>query len=333
MAYATIRDVARLAGVSVSTVSRALNTKGRISEHTKLVVEQAMKELGYIPDSRAQAMRSSKTGTVGLLVPDIRNPYFADLAYTIQDALFGAGYCTFIGTSSENADQQDSFIMSILSQRIDGAILVPQGGDSHALRLLIGRKLPLVFVDRQVEGLDTIPVVDSDPIPGLTEALEDIRAHGCSKVGYVSGPVLESPTLQEREYVFRELAAMAFGEDHVFVESTGFDQSSCVSVLRRMRRAGVGAVIFGYSPDAVRAVSLMHDNGIRVGLDISIVSFDDLEMFRLTSPHISVISQQVRRIGAIGAQTFLDMVVGHGAAGSHRVETTYIPRESVGRMR
>jgi len=83
MAYVTIRDVARRAGISVSTVSRALNGNGRISAETKHAVEKAMEELHYIPDSRARAMRSSSTKTVGLLVPDIRNGYFADLAYAI----------------------------------------------------------------------------------------------------------------------------------------------------------------------------------------------------------------------------------------------------------
>lgn len=86
MSYITIRDVAQRAGISVSTVSRALNNTGRISASTKAKVERAVAELGYIPDSRAQAMRSSHTKTVGLLVPDIRNAYFAELAYTVQDS-------------------------------------------------------------------------------------------------------------------------------------------------------------------------------------------------------------------------------------------------------
>ena len=127
MAYVTIRDVAQYAGVSVSTVSRALNGKGRISDTTKQMVEEAVRNLHYIPDSRARAMRLSSTKTVGLLVPDIRNGYFADLAYAVQNTLSRAGYCTFIGTSSESVRQQDAFIVNMLSQHIDGAIIVPQG--------------------------------------------------------------------------------------------------------------------------------------------------------------------------------------------------------------
>lgn len=334
MAFVTIRDVAKHAGISVSTVSRALNNSGRIAPSTKAKVQQAAQELGYIPDSRAQAMRSSRTKTIGLLVPDIRNAYFAELAYAVQDTLFDAGYCTFIGTSSENATRQDAFIASILSQRIDGAIIVPQGGASESLQTLLRQHLPLMFLDRHVDlaldGAQQVPVVDSDPAIGLAKALLDIRQHGFSRVGYVAGPVISSPSLQEREQTFRKLASQMFGGEHVFVESTDFQQASCESMLARMLNVGVKALIFGYSPDAVHAMKVMDLQGLQVGKDISIVSFDNLELFRLVNPRISVISQQVQRLGCTGATMFLDLLERGRAIRSERVETLYIPRESVG---
>lgn len=334
MSYITIRDVAQRAGISVSTVSRALNNTGRISANTKAKVERAVAELGYIPDSRAQAMRSSRTKTVGLLVPDIRNAYFAELAYTVQDSLFDAGYCAFIGTSSESAARQDSFITSILSQRIDGAIIVPQGEETDAMRMLMEQHLPLMFMDRHVESrtgdLTHVPVVDSDPEQGIREALLDVKQHGFCSVGYVSGPIIASPSLQEREQVFRTVASEIFGEEHVFVESTGFEQSSCASVLHRMISVGVKALIVGYSPDALRVMDVMAREGLVIGSDISLISFDDVEIFRLATPRISTISQQVQRIGHTSAALFLDMLEHNVDVQSQRVETMYIPRESLG---
>ena len=334
MSYITIRDVAQRAGISVSTVSRALNNTGRISANTKAKVERAVAELGYIPDSRAQAMRSSRTKTVGLLVPDIRNAYFAELAYTVQDSLFDAGYCAFIGTSSESAARQDSFITSILSQRIDGAIIVPQGEETDAMRMLMEQHLPLMFMDRHVEprtgDLTHVPVVDSDPEQGIRDALLDVKQHGFCSVGYVSGPIIASPSLQEREQVFRTVASEIFGEEHVFVESTGFEQSSCASVLHRMMNVGVKALIVGYSPDALRVMDVMACEGLVIGSDISLISFDDVEIFRLATPRISTISQQVQRIGRTSAALFLDMLEHNADVQSQRVETVYIPRESLG---
>lgn len=334
MAFVTIRDVAQRVGISVSTVSRALNNKGRIAPDTKAKVEQAVAELGYIPDSRAQAMRSSRTKTVGLLVPDIRNAYFAELAYAVQDVLFQAGYCSFIGTSSEILDRQDAFIASILSQRIDGAIIVPQGHVSQALCTLVDQGLPLMFMDRHVEPrtgkLKRVPVVDSDPQFGMREALLDLHNHGFHDVGYVSGPVIGSPSLQEREQVFRHLASTMFGEEHVFVESTDFQRSSCECMLQKMLNVHVKALIFGYSPDAINAMEVMGHMHMRVGEDLSIISFDDLDLFRLVNPSISVISQQVQCIGRLGANLFLTMLEHGGPIQSKRVETIYIPRNSVG---
>lgn len=334
MSYITIRDVAQRAGISVSTVSRALNNTGRISANTKAKVERAVAELGYIPDSRAQAMRSSRTKTVGLLVPDIRNAYFAELAYTVQDSLFDAGYCAFIGTSSESAARQDSFITSILSQRIDGAIIVPQGEETDAMRMLMEQHLPLMFMDRHVEprtgDLTHVPVVDSDPEQGIRDALLDVKQHGFCSVGYVSGPIIASPSLQEREQVFRTVASEIFGEEHVFVESTGFEQSSCASVLHRMISVGVKALIIGYSPDALRVMDVMAREGLVIGSDISLISFDDVEIFRLATPRISTISQQVQRIGRTSVALFLDMLEHNVDVQSQRVETMYIPRESLG---
>ncbi|RFT29418.1 LacI family transcriptional regulator, partial [Gardnerella vaginalis] len=268
-------------------------------------------------------------------VPDIRNAYFAELAYTVQDSLFEAGYCAFIGTSSESASRQDSFITSILSQRIDGAIIVPQGEVTEAMRKLIEQRLPMLFMDRHVEpqagGLEHVPVVDSDPKKGIHDALLDVLQHGFHSVGYISGPIIASPSLQEREQAFRTVASEIFGEEHVFVESTGFDQSSCASVMHRMINVGVKALIIGYSPDALRVMQVMAQEGLVIGKDISLISFDDVEVFRLATPRISVISQQVQRIGHISAALFLDMLENNGDVKSQRVETVYIHRESLGR--
>ena len=119
-------------------------------------------------------MRSSDTKTVGLLVPDLRNPYFADLVASMEDELYRHGVSTLIGTSSESVERQDVFIENLLGQRIDGAIVVPQGVKSPGVQSLIQRDLPLVFVDRRVPGVESVPFVVSDPYTGIREALEEL---------------------------------------------------------------------------------------------------------------------------------------------------------------
>ncbi len=150
MAFVTLKDVAQQAGVSAAAVSQILHDKGRFSNETRQLVLKTVEEMGYVPDQRARSMRSSATKTVGLLVPDLRNAYFAELVSSMEEGLYAHGFSTLIGTSAETVKRQDAFIKNLLGQRIDGAIVVPQGSDSPGVKSLIARDLPLVFVDRRV---------------------------------------------------------------------------------------------------------------------------------------------------------------------------------------
>lgn len=109
MAFVTLKDVAQRAGVSAAAVSQILHNKGRFSSDTRQLVLNTVEEMGYVPDQRARSMRSSDTKTVGLLVPDLRNPYFADLVASMEDELYRHGVSTLIGTSSESVERQDVF--------------------------------------------------------------------------------------------------------------------------------------------------------------------------------------------------------------------------------
>lgn len=329
MAFVTIRDVAHKSGRSVSTVSRVLSGNGRVSESTKKSIQQAIKELNYIPDSRAQGMRSSKTKTVGLLVPDIRNQFFADLAFSIQKSLFDNGYSTLIGTSSENLDQQDRFLRSLLAQHIDGAIVVPQG-ESPTLALLKERGLPLIFADRSVATLPNIPVVSTDPSTGLKEALLSTKELGHTNIAYIPGPSLGSPTLRQRADAFSTIAHPLFGTTNAVVSSNDLHGPSLDAALHSILEQGVTAIIFGYSPDAVAAIYYLQHHGIRIGSDISIVSFDELPLFELVNPQIAIISQKVAKLGTLTTELFLNMIGGYPSA-SHRIPTEFIPRASLGR--
>lgn len=308
MGYVTIREVARQAGVSTTTVSQVLHDKGRFSPETKKQVCQAAKDLGYIPDLRAQAMRSSKTKMIGLLVPDLRNPYFADLVSSMEAMLYEMGVGALIGSSDEQLDRQDDFIMRILGQRIDGVIAVPQGTVSQGLQTIIERELPLIFVDRRVPGMDTVPYVVSDPRPGLRQALETLKGYGHRKVAYVAHPSLGSFSLDERAEAFSSLAPDYFESDGIRVFSCDESLQSHKDVLGSLQSFGATAVIFGYSPDAISCISLLRGYNVQIGHDCSLISFDDIEVFRLITPQISIISQQVEQIGRKGVKMLLDTI-------------------------
>jgi len=331
MAFVTLKDVAQRAGVSAAAVSQILHNKGRFSIDTRRLVLKTVEEMGYVPDQRARSMRSSDTKTVGLLVPDLRNPYFADLVSSMEDEFYEHGFSTLIGTSAETVERQDAFIENLLGQRIDGAIVVPQGAASQGIKSLIARDLPLVFVDRRVQGVESVPFVVSNPYTGILAAVEELISCGHRHIGYMAHSSLESYSINERETAFRTIAHELLREgEGVVADCDSTYESRCEAVDYLLKR-GVTAVICAYSPDAITIIGALHDYGIEIGKQISLISFDDIAPFRLMTPNISVISQRAEQMGRKGVELLLEAIqygVRHGGS-TVRVPTVYLSRDSV----
>ena len=332
MAYVTIRDVAREAGVSVAAVSQILHDKGRFSDETRKLVRDTVESMGYVPDQRARSMRSSETKTVGLLVPDLRNPYFADLVSSMEDELYRRGFTTLIGSSGESVERQDSFIENLLGQRIDGAIVVPQGVDSPGVESLVRRGLPLGFVDRRVPSVDSVPFVVSDPYPGIRSAVAELMRLGHRRIGYVSHPALGSFSVNEREVAFRAITGELLADGETIVVNCDATYESRQRALDELAESGMSAVVFAYSPDAITMLGLMTDRGLEVGADMSVVSFDDIAAFTMMTPSVSVISQQAETMGRQGVELLMRQLAGDGeaVAGTQYVPTVFIARKSTG---
>lgn len=334
MAFVTLKDVAQQAGVSAAAVSQILHDKGRFSNETRQLVLKTVEEMGYVPDQRARSMRSSATKTVGLLVPDLRNAYFAELVSSMEEGLYAHGFSTLIGTSAETVKRQDAFIKNLLGQRIDGAIVVPQGSDSPGVRSLIARDSPLVFVDRRVQGIESVPFVVSDPYTGIREAMEELVALGHRRIGYIAHSSLESYSVNEREVAFRTAAPELLHGDTGIVVDCGSTYESRCHTVDYLLECGVTAIICAYSPDAITIIGLLHDRGIELGAQMSLISFDDIAPFRLMTPKISVISQQAEQMGRQGVDLLLEAMQSgvHQGGSTIHVPTVYLSRGSVARV-
>ena len=296
MGAPTLKDVAALAGASLGTASRVLTGHPSTSTRSRERVTAAAARLGYTVNARARSLRAARSDVVALLVPDVRSTFFAQLAHTVQAALFARGLTTIIGSASEDAEQQDGYLRVLLEQRIDGVILAPQGDAVPGLRTLVERRIPLVLVDRTITAPD-VPSIDSDPAPGLHAAVEELVDHGHRSVTYVAG-LLGSSTGRERLAAFEQAAAssLAHGSARVIrAESTG---AQWLDELDEHLRTGTTALVLGYSPHTLMAIRHLQDTGRRIGRDVSIISYDDLEVFDLLRPRLTVITQHPARQAA-----------------------------------
>ncbi|TFC24262.1 LacI family transcriptional regulator [Cryobacterium sp. MDB1-18-2] len=307
----TIREVAALAGVSVATASRVLSGNPATSPTSRARVASAAAELDFRPNAQARALRGARTNALGLLVSDVRNPFFADLAHTVEQAANLHGYVTLLGNANERADQQDRYLDTLISRRVDGIILAPVGEGSDSIRSLIAREIPTVFVDRTIAGMD-LPSVTTDGTTGIRQAVEHLAAAGHTRIGYISGPQASS-TGRDRFAAFtRCVTENGLSADPSLVYFGDYQAASGsagVHALLGLREPPT-ALLVADSLMAVGAIASLHDLGVLLGVDLAMVAFDDVEWFALLNPALSVISHSVADMGRTAVDLLLQVIDG-----------------------
>lgn len=204
---ATIKDVAALAGISYTTVSHVLNKTRPVSEHVRLKVEAAIAELDYVPSAVARSLKARSTATIGLLVPNSVNPYFAELARGIEDACERNGYCVILCNSDDNPQKQRSYLRVLLEKRIDGLIVASVGEDQDLLDSLGGVRTPMVIVDRALDGV-AADLVRIDHEHGAYLATRHLLELGHREIATIAGPA-DTGVSQLRLAGFRRAMAEA----------------------------------------------------------------------------------------------------------------------------
>ena len=311
MADITIKDVASLAGVSAATASRVLSGNPATSPHARDRVAAAVIELDYRPNAQARALRSTRSDSIGLLVPDVRNPFFADLAHTVEQAALAEGYVTLLGNANEQKEQQDRYLDTLISRRVDGIIVAPLGDGGGSIRYLIEREIPTVFVDRTIDGID-VPSVTTDSTVGVRQTVEHLASLGHTRIGYISGPN-ETSTGRDRFAAFTAAVADAgLSQDPDLIYFGDFQAASGsagVHVLLELNDPPT-ALLAADSLMAVGAIAILHKLGLRIGTDLALVAFDDIEWFALLDPALSVISHSVEDMGRIAVDLLLEVIAG-----------------------
>lgn len=303
--HSTLRDVAAVAGVSVATASRVLSGSPATSAASREAVTAAAAQLDFRPNVQARALRSSRTGSIGLLIPDIRNPHFADLAHAVERHARERGLVTLISAADERLETQEAAVRLLMSHNVDGLIVVPQGQRDtargpKALEAVKQAGIPLVLVDRVVSELD-VPAVVPDT-RGITQAVEELLALGHERIALIAGPT-SSSTGRERRHAYESIlgdtgrstvAELVYEGD--FQPGSGRRGIEHLLSLPGARRPS--AVIIADGPMAMGAMAALNERRVRVPEDISVVAHDDLEAFRLCNPQLSAIVQDVEAMGA-----------------------------------
>ena len=328
MKAVTIHDVAARAGVSVGTASRVLTGHPSTSERSRDLVTKAAADLGYRANARAGSLRSAHTDTIGVLVSDIRNPFFADIAEAVEQKALLAGLATIMCNADESAGQQDRYIDLLVNQRVDGIIMAPQGDGSGKLSLAREWGIPLVFVDRVIDG-SGIPSVTSDNSGGIRQAVNRLAELGHRRIGYIAGP-LQTSTGRERLAAFKGVAGEN-GIDPSLVFVGDFRYESGVAGAEKLLEMAdpPTAIIAADSLMTLGAALICRQRGVRIPDELSLIGYDDVPAFSLLDPPLTVIAHDPTRMGELAFDMLMDVEAGRPAE-SIVLPTALIERGSIG---
>lgn len=327
---ATIKDVAAMAGVSFTTVSHVVNNTRPVSADVRAKVERAISQLHYVPSAVARSLKARATATIGLVLPNSTDPYFAELARGIEDGCAREGYCVFLCNSDDDPAKQRNYLRVLQEKRIDGLIVASAGEDAVLAKSLADAREPLVIVDRNIEGLSA-DLVQIDHERGAYLATRHLLELGHFRIGCITGPVSTAVSAMRVHGFIRAMAERGIEiEPRAIVEGdfSGLGgQRAAAQLFDTVRPSAIFACNDMMGIGALRVAA---ERGIRVPHDCSIIGFDDIELTNYTYPALSTVGQSVRALGEAAAQVLIERISGAAKESSRRrvVSPRLVLRES-----
>jgi LacI family transcriptional regulator len=328
---ASMKDVAERAKVSTATVSHVINRTRYVSDETRGRVLQAMRELNYYPNLAARSLRSQKSNTIGLIVPDVANHFFMTLIKGVEDVLRANRYNLLVSNSDDDVNVEKEQLRILKAQLADGLIMATTGHDHSFLGAAL-ESWPTVFVDREPNGYRKGDRVLVDNIGGTREAMRVLFERGHRQIGIVLGLVDLSSTKERLAGYKQALADAGVGFDPTLVRWGDSRPGSGYELTRELvETTEMTALFMGNNAMAIGAMQFLRDRGIRVPEELAVICFDDSDWFTITDPPLSVVSQPSHEMGKQAAELLLKRINGKGEARPqcYRLPTKIILRESV----
>ncbi|MFN8485363.1 MAG: LacI family DNA-binding transcriptional regulator [Anaerolineae bacterium] len=324
---ATIRDVAKRAGVSPITVSRVINNFDYVSEENRRRVHEAIAEMGYVPNTVARSLRSKRTNTLALVLTDVANPFFTTVARGVEDTASKAGYTVILCNTDESEAEQQKYLDVLIQKQVDGVLLVPATSSPESVRFIQKHKTPLVILDRRIGGTDA-DIVRGDSEGGAYALVKLLLELGHRHIAMLSGPRGVS-TAEDRVVGYRR----ALAEAGIRAESKriSYGAFSRVSGYEMARRAMAvlpqpTAIFAGHNFMGIGTMQALREIEMRVPEDVAVVCFDDLPLDFLTVPFFTMAAQPAYEMGKKATELLLARLADEGP---HEPQEIVLPSEIV----
>jgi LacI family transcriptional regulator len=309
---ATLRDVAEAAGVHTATASRALNPKAQrlVNAETVRRVVRAAETLGYQPNPIARSLKTARSSTVGLVIPDLTNPLFPPIVRGIENVLESAGYSALIVNTDNDPERERALIESLRSRQVEGLIVATARLDHPLLRRLQEQDVKIVLINRRIENLQ-MPFVVGDDATGIALAVRHLADLGHTRIAHIAGPQTTS-TGVERSRAFRHAVRDhgAVEDPALIVDCAHWSEGDGAGAMRELldRGAGCTAVVAGNDLIALGCYDVFAERGISCPEDISVVGFNDMPFLDKLRPPLTTVGVPHHELGAEAARMLLDCI-------------------------
>ncbi|MFM1046103.1 DNA-binding transcriptional regulator CytR [Yersinia enterocolitica] len=327
---ATMKDVAEMAGVSTATVSRALMNPEKVSTVTRQKVEQAVLAVGYSPHALSRNIKRNESRTILVIVPDISDPFFADIIQGIEHAAAQQGYLILIGDCAQQTQQERTFVNLIITKQIDGMLLLGSNLPFDASKEEQRNLPPMVMANEFAPELE-LPTVHIDNLTAAYEAVNYLHELGHKRIACVAGPE-HFPLCQYRlQGYIQALRRNGIAVDSDYIIRGDFSyEAEAETFATLMGLPHPPTAIFCHNDVmAIGAMWQAKRMGLRVPQDISVVGFDDLKLSQYCDPPLTTVAQPRYQIGQQAMLLLLEQLQGHSVqSGSRLLDTELIVRES-----
>lgn len=315
-----IIDIAEKSGFSITTVSRVLNGKAdkyRISKDTQQKIKSTAEELNYVPNEFARNLRTGKSKTIALIVPSLKNPFFAEIASVVNTEVRKYNYITLIGDSDDNIENEKTEVSHLTSRNLDGMIIVPCGNEWGHLEKIQEKGLPLICIDRYFEGLENLSFVSSDNYEGAYSASKYLIDHGHTSIACIQGVRYSTPNIQ-RVKGFVDAMVGAGITSYTVTGDAFSEQNGYLETKMLLQQKERPTAIFTFSNTiAMGCIKALKEEKVNVPEEISLITFDDNPYLNYIEPPLTCISQPVEDICKIAVKILFSNILEHNTTPKH----------------
>jgi len=312
MEYITLRMVAEKAGVSVNTASRAINNKPDINQETKKRIFKVAQELGYVRNNTAVALRTKKTGTIGVVIEDNRNPFYAEVLNGMEVAAREKNYHIILTNTQKDYKKEEEAINLLLAKRVDGLLIDPVQDRDDDINSLVEANIPFVVVGRDFENIE-LDAVYNDEVKGGFLATEYLIKKGHKRIALIDGFLYKSPAKGRLEGYKKALKKYGISMDDALVSVGDIDVKDGYERTKQMLEKDLDfTAIFAYNDMmAFGAMQAIREKGLRIPEDIGLVGYDDIPFCSLMDPALTTIRLKKQELGIESVKLLLSRINGN----------------------